>query len=144
MNRIYLYKIKNYLYEEVEKCFISRFKMQIEGKKRAFQAMIQHLEYIKQTKEKIVILKRLSKAVKTTSCFHKISKYNRNIDGLFDVNVNSKTPFISIVIPTYNCSCYLKEAINNALAQQYENLEILISAHPQIANLPDIGVARKI
>ena len=48
--------------------------MQIEGEKKAIQAMIQHLEYTEQSNEKRVILKRLSKAVETTSCFHKIRK----------------------------------------------------------------------
>ncbi|MDH3974408.1 MAG: glycosyltransferase [Deltaproteobacteria bacterium] len=34
---------------------------------------------------------------------------------------------ISIVIPTYNRAAYLKEAIESALAQDYENLEIIVS-----------------
>ena len=35
-------------------------------------------------------------------------------------------PLVSIVIPVYNGSDYLKEAIDSALAQTYKNLEILV------------------
>ena len=36
------------------------------------------------------------------------------------------SPLVSIVIPVYNGSNYLKEAIESALAQTYENIEILV------------------
>ena len=39
---------------------------------------------------------------------------------------NNKNPFISICIPTFNRSKYLKEAIESALNQNYENYEIII------------------
>lgn len=40
---------------------------------------------------------------------------------------NSKfTPLISIVIPAYNASNYLAEAIDSALAQTYPNVEIIV------------------
>lgn len=35
-------------------------------------------------------------------------------------------PLVSIVIPVYNGGDYLKEAIDSALAQTYNNIEILI------------------
>lgn len=35
-------------------------------------------------------------------------------------------PFVSIIIPVYNGSNYLKEAIDSALNQTYKNLEILV------------------
>lgn len=35
-------------------------------------------------------------------------------------------PLVSIVIPVYNGSNYLKEAINSALAQTYKNIEIIV------------------
>lgn len=35
-------------------------------------------------------------------------------------------PFVTIVIPVFNGSNYLKEAIDSALAQTYKNLEILV------------------
>jgi len=36
------------------------------------------------------------------------------------------SPLVSIVIPVYNGSNYLKEAIDSALAQTYKNIEILV------------------
>ena len=35
-------------------------------------------------------------------------------------------PLVSIVIPVYNGSRYLAQAINSALAQTYNNIEILV------------------
>ncbi len=37
-----------------------------------------------------------------------------------------KNPLVSIIIPVYNGSNYVKEAIDSALAQTYENIEILV------------------
>ena len=39
---------------------------------------------------------------------------------------NMYTPKISIVIPAYNASNYLAEAIDSALAQTYQNVEIIV------------------
>ena len=36
------------------------------------------------------------------------------------------SPLVSIVIPVYNGSNYLKEAIDSALAQTYKNIEVLV------------------
>jgi len=35
-------------------------------------------------------------------------------------------PFISVLIPTYNCEQFIEEAINSILAQDYKNLEIIV------------------
>ena len=35
-------------------------------------------------------------------------------------------PLVSIIIPVYNGSNYVKEAIDSALAQTYDNVEILV------------------
>ena len=37
-----------------------------------------------------------------------------------------KKPKVSIIIPIYNGADYMKEAIDSALAQTYDNLEILV------------------
>jgi len=41
-----------------------------------------------------------------------------------DYNINN--PMISIVIPVYNGSNYLREAIDSALAQTYHNIEVIV------------------
>ena len=40
--------------------------------------------------------------------------------------MNSKLPLVSIIIPVYNGSDYLAEAINSALSQTYPNIEIIV------------------
>lgn len=40
--------------------------------------------------------------------------------------MNKKNPKVSIVIPVYNGSNYLKDAIDSALSQTYNNLEIIV------------------
>lgn len=42
------------------------------------------------------------------------------------MTVNEYQPLVSIVIPVYNGSNYLSEAIDSALAQTYENVEIIV------------------
>ncbi len=40
--------------------------------------------------------------------------------------MNNYQPLVSIVIPAYNASNYLNQAIDSALAQSYKNIEILV------------------
>jgi glycosyltransferase involved in cell wall biosynthesis len=35
-------------------------------------------------------------------------------------------PFISVLIPTYNCAQYIRQAVDSVLSQDYDNLEIII------------------
>ena len=39
---------------------------------------------------------------------------------------NTASPLVSIIIPVYNGSNYMREAIDSALAQTYENIEIIL------------------
>ena len=41
-------------------------------------------------------------------------------------NIKKDNPLISIIIPVYNGSNYLNEAIDSALNQTYKNIEIII------------------
>jgi glycosyltransferase involved in cell wall biosynthesis len=43
------------------------------------------------------------------------------------LNINSSEPLVSVIIPTYNRPEYLKQAINSAIQQTYQNLEIIVS-----------------
>ena len=38
-------------------------------------------------------------------------------------------PLVSIVIPVYNGANYMREAIDSALAQTYNNIEIIVVNH---------------
>ena len=42
------------------------------------------------------------------------------------LNINSSEPLVSVIIPTYNRPEYLKQAINSAVQQTYQNLEIIV------------------
>lgn len=50
-------------------------------------------------------------------------------DNIYDKEVRKvkdKRPLVSIIIPVYNGSNYLKEAIESAINQDYENIEIIV------------------
>jgi glycosyltransferase involved in cell wall biosynthesis len=54
------------------------------------------------------------------------------------IPTNDETPFVSIGIPVYNSEATLAAAIESALAQDYVNLEILISDNASIDNSAEI------
>ena len=37
-----------------------------------------------------------------------------------------KEPFVSIIIPVYNGANYMREAIDSALSQTYQRLEVIV------------------
>ena len=50
-------------------------------------------------------------------------------DNIYNVEIEkvlAKRPLISIIIPVYNGSNYMKEAIDSALSQTYKNIEIIV------------------
>lgn len=49
-----------------------------------------------------------------------------------------KSPLVSIVIPTFNRADMLKKAIESALLQDYENIEIIVSDNASTDHTPDI------
>lgn len=51
--------------------------------------------------------------------------YN-NLNSLAESNEFDKKPLVSIIIPVYNGSNYLKEAIDSVLAQTYKNIEVIV------------------
>jgi glycosyltransferase involved in cell wall biosynthesis len=47
-------------------------------------------------------------------------------DGKGKINrINTEKPFISIVVPVYNHSAFLKQSLESALAQDYDNFEVV-------------------
>ena len=53
--------------------------------------------------------------------------------------MNEFNPLVSIVIPVYNGSNYLREAIDSALSQTYKNLEILVINDGSTDNTDEIA-----
>jgi len=53
--------------------------------------------------------------------------------------MNNFHPLVSIVIPVYNGSNYLREAIDSALAQTYDNIEILVVNDGSTDNTEEIA-----
>ena len=50
----------------------------------------------------------------------------RNIGSQYDFSTKKFNPKVSIVIPVYNGSNYLREAIDSALGQTYKNIEVIV------------------
>nr|MDJ0677717.1 glycosyltransferase [Calothrix sp. MO_167.B42] len=53
-------------------------------------------------------------------------------------NIGIEQPLVSVIIPTYNRCHYLQEAINSAIQQTYQNIEIIISDNCSIDDTQEI------
>jgi glycosyltransferase involved in cell wall biosynthesis len=62
-----------------------------------------------------------------TTCLIKDAKMPAALLSLLNLRNNiQKNPFISVLIPTYNCGKFIKEAIESILIQNYASLEIIV------------------
>jgi len=57
------------------------------------------------------------------------------------LSMNNFNPLVSIVIPVYNGSDYLHEAIDSALKQTYSNIEIIVVNDGSIDNTEEIALS---
>ena len=61
--------------------------------------------------------------------------------GKKETREQKNLPFVSIIIPVYNGANYLNEAIDSALSQTYENIEILVVNDGSTDNTENIALS---
>ncbi|ADI85775.2 glycosyltransferase [Geobacter sulfurreducens] len=151
-------KGKEFLYEEVKKCFRTRYGSELqdeahqlitEGTKlllnlskfpasrKISEAKLQALAnicvfFLPESKNLNSFYKSFCKFIETDS--EKVIANNLEVSShnkQFDIQ-------ISILIPTYNRSRFLADAISSSLAQSYENFEIVVVDDGSTDNTPEI------
>ena len=50
----------------------------------------------------------------------------------------SKSPFFSVIIPTYNCADFLKRALSSVFIQTYQNFEVIVVDNSSTDNTEDV------
>ena len=53
-------------------------------------------------------------------------------------NYDILKPFITVVIPTYNCADYLKRALDSVFSQTYQNFEVIVVDNSSTDNTEDV------
>lgn len=126
--------LRNYKYKNVGK----RFEMFDEYKNIIMTTLksmnIDNYDYYEKLIYQKYIMKKLeySKLINNQYCIEYYEKeYVENIlrDNIYEREIEKilkQKPLVSIIIPVYNGSNYLKEAIDCAINQDYENIEIIV------------------
>lgn len=52
--------------------------------------------------------------------------------------ISNNNPLVSVIIPTYNCPHFLREAVDSALNQTYSNREVIIVDDGSTDNTPEV------
>ena len=50
----------------------------------------------------------------------------------------NKPPFLSVIIPTYNCADYLERALNSVFSQTYQDFEIIVVDNSSTDHTKDV------
>ena len=112
------------MYDEYKKILLTTLKsMNIENynyyeKLINQKYIVKKLEYAKSIRD-----------VEAISYYEEAYKKDVADDNIYEkeiAKVRAKKPLVSIIIPVYNGSNYLREAIESAINQDYENIEIIV------------------
>lgn len=126
--------LRNYKNEKVGKLY----EIYDEHKKIILKTLktmnIENYDYYKKLIDQKYIVKKLEYA-KSINVKNDVDYYEKlyakdvMYDNIYESEIRkikSKLPLVSIIIPVYNGSNYMKEAIDSAINQDYQNIEILV------------------
>ena len=82
--------------------------------------------FVKESYDESIILPQIEAIVNDLISRYSNTENKQILDKSFNKIDSNDKPFISICIPTYNRSNYLKDSIKSALNQKYDNYEIII------------------
>lgn len=97
------------------------FKTALNSCLKYCKSVLQYFNHLEDKEKYIRILGNLQKNIKIME--KSINKYSLITEK---INHNKNLPLVSILIPTYNQTNYLKEALESAINQTYPNIEIII------------------
>lgn len=112
------------MYDEYKKIILTTLK----------KMNLDNYDYLEKMINQKYIVKKLEYATRINNkkdiSYYK-DQYNKIVskDNIYELElkkVRNKYPLVSIIIPVYNGSNYMREAIDSALAQDYPNLEIIV------------------